>query len=51
MIEDKLKRINKAKLDTTNITYVKTDFNSNWINDVLNSSYNTREKHFVLCLG
>ena len=31
MIEDKLNRINNAKLDITNITYIKTDFNNDWI--------------------
>lgn len=51
MIEDKLNRINNAKLDTTNITYVKTDFNSNWLNDLLGSSYNKCEKTFCSMLG
>lgn len=51
MIEDKLNRINNAKLDTTNITYVKTDFNSNWRNDLLGSSYNKCEKTFCSMLG
>ncbi len=35
MIEDKLNRINNAELDTTNITYIKTNFNGNWVNDLL----------------
>lgn len=51
MIEDKLNRINNAKLDTTNITYVKTNFNSNWLNDLLGSSYNKCEKTFCSMLG
>lgn len=51
MIEYKLNRINKAKLDITNITYVKTNFNFNWIKDLLNSSYNTHEKTFCSMFG
>lgn len=51
MIEDKLKRVNNANLDTTNITYIKTDFNNNWVDDLLNSSYDSTEKTFCSMLG
>lgn len=51
MIENKLNRINNAQLDTTNITYVKTDFNGNWVNDLLNSNYNASKKTFCSMLG
>lgn len=51
MIEDKLNRINNAKLDNSNITYVKTDFNSNWVDDLINSNYNLTEKTFCSMLG
>lgn len=50
MIEDKLSRIND-KLDSTNITYIKTDFNDKWINDLLSNSYNKNEKTFCSMLG
>jgi len=51
MIEDKLNRINNAKLDITNITYIKTDFNKDWINDLINSNYQKTEKTFCSMLG
>ena len=51
MIEDKLNRINNAKLDITNITYIKTDFNSDWISDLTINNYNLNEKTFCSMLG
>ena len=51
MIEDKLNRISKSKLDNTNITYIKTDFNGNWVNDLISSNYNSTEKSFCSMLG
>lgn len=51
MIEDKLNRINNAKLDNSNISYVKTDFNSNWVDDLISSNYNLTEKTFCSMLG
>lgn len=51
MIEDKLNRINNAKLDITNITYIKTDFNNDWINDLTINNYNLNEKTFCSMLG
>ena len=51
LIDDKLNRINNAKLDTTNITYIKTDFNKRWINDLLSNNYNPSKKTFCSMLG
>lgn len=51
MIEDKLNRVNNAKLDITNITYIKTDFNNDWINDLTINNYNLNEKTFCSMLG
>lgn len=51
MIEDKLNRINNAKLDITNIAYIKTDFNNDWINDLTINNYNLNEKTFCSMLG
>ena len=51
MIEDKLNRINNAKLDITHITYIKTDFNNDWINDLTINNYNLNEKTFCSMLG
>lgn len=51
MIEDKLNRINNAKLDITNITYIKADFNNDWINDLTINNYNLNEKTFCSMLG
>lgn len=51
MIEDKLNRVNNAKLDITNITYIKTDFNNDWISDLTINNYNLNEKTFCSMLG
>ena len=51
MIEDKLNRINKSKIDTKNITYIETDFNNNWIDDLVITNYNQEEKTFCSMLG
>lgn len=51
LIDDKLNRINNAKLDTTNITYIKTNFNKHWINDLLSNNYNLNKKTFCSMLG
>ena len=51
MIEDKLNRINNAKLDITNITYIKIDFNNDGINDLISSNYKKAEKTFCSMLG
>ena len=51
LIDDKLNRINIAKLDTTNITYIKTNFNEHWINDLLSNNYNLDKKTFCSMLG
>ncbi len=51
LINDKLNRIHKSKLDTKNITYIKTDFNKDWINDLINTNYNSSEKTFCSLLG
>ena len=42
MIEDKLERINNAKLDTTNINYISIDFATDWVNSLIeNKNYNS----------
>lgn len=51
LIEDKLNRITKAKIDTKNITYIETDFNNNWMSDLLITNYNLKEKTFCSMLG
>ena len=51
IIEDKIKRIKRNDLNTNNITYIKTDFNKKWINDLLNTNYNPKEKTFCSMLG
>ena len=50
MIEDKIKRLDN--IDTNNIEFIKTNFtNSNWFDDVLNSSYNKNLISFNSLLG
>ena len=50
MIDDKLNRINNLNINN-NVTYVKTNFNDNWINDLRNTSYDSNKKTIVLLLG
>lgn len=51
MIKDKIRRVNLSKLDNNNINYISTDFNSNWIENLLNTDYNPKEKTFCSLLG
>ena len=51
MISDKLNRIQKSGIDTKNIAYIETNFNENWINDLINTNYNSNEKTFCSLLG
>lgn len=52
MMDDKIKRVKKNDLERSNITYIKTDFtNKDWINSLLNSTYNKEEKSFSSLLG
>ena len=51
MIDDKLKRINNLNIYNNNVTYVKTNFNNNWINDLLKTKYDSNKKTIVLLLG
>lgn len=51
IIDDKLRRVNNAKLDTKNITYIKTDFSDNWACDLIKTDYNIKEKTLCSMLG
>lgn len=51
MINDKLDRIRKSKLNTENITYIGTDFNGDWLKDLMKNNYNPNEKTFCSMLG
>lgn len=52
MIDDKIKRLNEKNVDITNVNYISCDFtNKNWINNILNSSYNINEISFCSLLG
>lgn len=52
MIEDKIKRLNKCKIDTSNVNFIKCDFtNNDWINAIIISSYNRNEISFSSLLG
>ena len=50
MIDDKLNRINHLNINN-NVTYIKTNFNDNWINDLLKTKYDSNKKTIVLLLG
>lgn len=51
MIEDKIRRIQKSNLEKKNITYIKCDFNNNWIENLLDTTYDTSKKTYVSLLG
>lgn len=51
MIKDKIRRVSLSKLDNKNINYISTDFNSNWIENLINTDYNPNEKTFCSLLG
>lgn len=51
VINDKLQRLNNSNLDPKNITYIKTDFTSLWLNDLLKTTYNPTEKTFCSILA
>lgn len=52
MIEDKIKRLEDNKIDHSKVEYITCDFtNDNWINNVINSSYNQEKTSFCSLLG
>lgn len=52
MIEDKLKRVNIANIDNSNVKYVKTDFTlENWQDSLVNSDIDWNKKVFCSLLG
>ena len=51
MIEDKVKRVKNANINTKNINYISCDFNSNWIENLLKSSFDKNRKTFCSLLG
>lgn len=51
MIEDKVKRVKNANINTENINYISCDFNSNWIENLLKSSFDKNKKTFCSLLG
>lgn len=52
MIEDKLKRVNIANIDNSNVKYVKTDFTlENWQNSLINSDIDWNKNVFCSFLG
>ena len=52
MIVDKIRRLDKINIDHSYINYLKCDFtSSNWINNIINSSYNQNKRSFNSLLG
>lgn len=51
IIEDKVKRVKNANINTKNINYINCDFNSNWIENLLKSSFDKNKKTFCSLLG
>lgn len=51
MIEDKIKRVKSANINTQNINYISCDLNSNWIESLLESGFDKNKKTFCSLLG
>lgn len=51
IIEDKVKRVKNANINTKNINYISCDFNSNWIENLLKSSFDKNKNIFCSLLG
>lgn len=51
IIEEKIKRVDNASIDNSNVVYIGCDFNNEWISLLLNSSYNPNSKTFCSLLG
>ena len=52
MIEDKIRRLDKNKLDYSKVNFIKCDFtNKNWINNIINSNYDKNQISFSSLLG
>lgn len=52
MIEDKIRRLDKNKLDYSKVNFIRCDFtNKNWINSIINSNYNKKQISFNSLLG
>ena len=51
MIDDKIKRIRANKIDDSNVTYIKCDFNKTWLSTLLKTNYDKESKTFCSLLG
>lgn len=51
IIEDKKRRITEAKINTKNVEYLCVDFEKDWINALLQSSFNKGKKTLCSLLG
>ena len=51
MIEDKIKRVKSASINTQNIKYISCNFNDDWIRSLLNSNFDKNKKTFCSLLG
>ena len=52
MIEDKIKRLNNSKINIKNVNYISCNFtDTDWINNIINSSYNKEEISLCSLLG
>lgn len=51
MIDDKIKRVKSTNISTENVNYISCDFNGNWIESLLESSFDKNKKTFCSLLG
>ncbi len=51
IIEDKERRIKLSHANNSNVTYINCDFNSEWINNIINTIFNKNEFTFCSLLG
>ena len=52
MIEDKIRRLDKNKLDYSKVNFIKCDFtDDNWVDNIIDSSYDKNQISFSSLLG
>lgn len=51
IIDDKKRRVKISNANNDNVSYIKCDFNSEWINNILNSTFKKDELTFCSLLG
>ena len=51
MIEDKIMRVDAAEIDSSNVSYIGCDFNSGWIDKLLDTDFDEESKTYCSLMG